>query len=88
MSAALWILLSWISLGLLAIAFGPRLVPRQSMGAILLTALIGLAGYLVGGALASLAGMASERSLSTSAMLLALGAMFILLFAYRHLRKA
>jgi uncharacterized membrane protein YeaQ/YmgE (transglycosylase-associated protein family) len=87
MSAAIWILLSWIFLGLLATFLGPRLIPRESMSAILLAALLGLVGYLVGGVVANLVWVGDAPPLPGSVMFLACCAMLILLAAYRSLRK-
>jgi len=86
-SAAIWILLAWIGLGVLAILLGPRLISRESMSAILLTALLGLVGYVVGGMLANLAAVGEAQPLSGIVMFLACFAMVILLVAYRSLRK-
>ena len=87
MSAAIWILLCWIALGLLATLLGPRLIARESMSAILLTALLGLVGYVVGGILASLSITGPEQPFPAGVLLLACCAMAILIAAYRSLRK-
>ena len=87
MSAAIWILLSWIFLGVLATLLGPRVIPRESMSAILLTALFGLVGYIIGGVVANLVQVGGAQPLPGSVMFLACCAMVILLAAYRSLRK-
>jgi len=87
LSAAIWILLSWVLLGLLATVLGPRLIPRESMSAILLTALFGLVGYVLGGIVANFAQVGGTPPLPGSVIFLACCAMLILLAAYRSLRK-
>ena len=80
-------MLSWILLGLIVGALAKWIMPGQDPGGIIVTILIGIAGALVGGFIASFLGLGTVAGFSLKSIVLAIGGALLLLFGYRMLRS-
>ncbi|MES1943168.1 transglycosylase [Salinisphaera sp. PC39] len=78
-------IISWIVLGLIAGALAKWLMPGKDPGGILVTILIGIAGALVGGFIASLLGIGGVSGFSLGSIVIATGGALLLLWGYRQL---
>lgn len=78
-------IISWIVLGLIAGALAKWLMPGKDPGGILVTILIGVAGALVGGFIASLLGIGGVSGFSLGSIVIATGGALLLLWGYRQL---
>lgn len=81
-------ILSWILLGLVVGAVAKVIMPGKDPGGLIVTVLIGIAGALVGGFIASALGLGSVRGFDLRSLLIAIGGSLLLLWGYRRLRKA
>lgn len=79
-------ILSWIILGLIAGALGKWLMPGKDPGGILVTILIGIAGALVGGFIASLLGIGGVGGINLGSIVIATLGAVLLLWGYRQLK--
>lgn len=77
-------IISWIVLGLIVGIIAKWLVPGKDLGGLPTTAMVGIAGALVGGFLSSLVGLGSVTGLNFSSILIALGGALLLLFGYHY----
>lgn len=80
-------ILSWIVIGLIVGALAKWLMPGPDPGGFILTTAIGIAGALVGGAIASALGIGSFTGFNLPSFVVAIGGAMLLLFVYRKLRS-
>ena len=77
-------IIGWIVLGLLAGAIAKLILPGDDPGGIIVTTLIGIAGALLGGFIASSLGVGDRREFfDLSTWLCAIGGSLVLLLVYR-----
>ena len=79
-------LLSWIVFGLIAGALAKLLMPGDDPGGCIITMAIGVVGALLGGFLASLAGIGGISGFDFRSMLIAILGAMVLLAIYRAVR--
>ena len=80
-------LVVWAILGLVIGALAKFLMPGPDGGGWLMTSLLGIAGALVGGSIASAIGLASFRGFSVGGLIIAVAGAMLLLAAYRLVRR-
>ena len=79
-------IIGWIVLGLLAGAIAKLIMPGDDPGGFIVTTLIGIAGALVGGLIASALGIGDlDEFFDIGTWLIAIGGSLLLLFLYRKL---
>lgn len=79
-------ILSWIVMGLIVGVLAKWIMPGKDPGGCIVTTLIGIAGALVGGTIAStLFGLGPVSSISIGNILIATGGAILLLFIYRSI---
>lgn len=77
-------IIGWIMLGLLAGAIAKLIMPGDDPGGIIVTTLIGIAGALVGGFIASALDIGDiDEFFDIGTWLIAIGGALLLLFLYR-----
>jgi uncharacterized membrane protein YeaQ/YmgE (transglycosylase-associated protein family) len=77
-------IIGWIVLGLLAGAIAKLIMPGDDPGGFIVTTLIGIAGALVGGFIASALGIGDlDEFFDIGTWLIAIGGSLLLLFIYR-----
>lgn len=77
-------ILGWIVLGLLAGAIAKLIMPGDDPGGIIVTTLIGIAGAIVGGLIASALDIGDlDEFFDIGTWLIAIGGSLLLLFLYR-----
>ena len=79
-------LFSWILMGLLAGALAKFFLPGKDPGGCFLTILIGIAGALIGGFLASYLGFGGISGFDVRSLLIAVAGAFVLLLLLRLLK--
>ena len=79
-------ILSWVLLGLIAGALAKWIMPGKDPGGISITILIGVAGALIGGFLASLLGIGGVTGFNLWSILIAVAGALILLWVYRKVK--
>jgi uncharacterized membrane protein YeaQ/YmgE (transglycosylase-associated protein family) len=79
-------ILSWILLGLIVGALAKWIMPGDDPGGLVITTLLGIAGAMVGGFVATTLGIGSFNGFNLGSILIAVGGSLLLLFAYRKLR--
>lgn len=77
--------IGWIVIGLIAGALAKWIMPGRDPGGIIVTILIGIAGALVGGFLASLLGLGAGGNIWN--LVLATGGAVLLLWIYRLIKS-
>lgn len=80
-------ILSWILLGLVVGAVAKVIMPGKDPGGLIVTILVGVAGALVGGFIASAIGLGSVRGFDLRSLLIAVGGALLLLWGFRRLKK-
>jgi len=80
-------ILSWIVFGLVCGAVAKLLMPGEDPGGIVVTALIGIAGAVVGGFVATRFGLGTVAGFDIRSFAIAIGGAMVLLLAYRMLRR-
>jgi uncharacterized membrane protein YeaQ/YmgE (transglycosylase-associated protein family) len=80
-------ILSWIVLGLVAGALAKLIMPGDDPGGIIVTILIGIAGAIVGGFIATQFGWGEVTSFDLRSLLIAIGGSMLLLLGYRLIKK-
>lgn len=80
-------ILSWLLLGLIAGAVAKLLMPGHDPGGLIMTILLGIAGALLGGFLASLFGLGGVNDLSFMSILIAVAGALLLLVIFRSFRR-
>ena len=76
-------IVSWILLGLVAGALAKWIMPGKDPGGLGVTILIGVAGAVIGGFIASLLGIGAVTGFNLWSILIAVGGALILLWVYR-----
>lgn len=80
-------ILSWIGLGLLVGALAKFIMPGKDPGGLIVTILIGIAGAIIGGAIATRMGYGTVTGFDVRSIIVATGGSMLLLIAYRILKK-
>lgn len=80
-------ILSWIVLGLVVGVLAKWIMPGDDPGGLVVTTLLGIAGAVVGGAIASALGLGTFEGFNFGSLVIAIGGSLLLLFAYRKLRS-
>jgi uncharacterized membrane protein YeaQ/YmgE (transglycosylase-associated protein family) len=75
-------ILSWIVLGLIAGALAKLIMPGRDPGGIIITILIGIAGAVIGGFVASALGVGTVTGLNLGSIVIAVIGALILLAIY------
>ena len=81
-------ILGWILFGLIAGVLAKWMVPGPNPGGILSTILLGIAGAVVGGLLASVFGLGHVTGFSFASFLIAVPGALLLLWMYRRMRTS
>lgn len=80
-------MVSWILLGLIAGLIARFLMPGKAKGGFVITTLLGMIGAIVGGWLASLAGVGTTGGLSLGGVALAVVGALVILALYGFLTR-
>lgn len=80
-------ILSWVIFGLIAGALAKLIMPGDDPGGIIVTILIGVAGAVVGGFIASMVGLGSVSGFNFGSFIIAIVGAIILLALYRMTKK-
>lgn len=80
-------ILSWILLGLVVGVLAKWILPGDDPGGFVITVLIGIAGAVVGGFIASRLGLGSVTGFNLGSLAIAVGGALLLLVGYRKLRR-
>ena len=80
-------ILSWIIFGLIAGAIAKLLMPGKDPGGFIITILLGVAGALVGGFLATGLGFGSVDGFNLGSFFVAVVGALLLLIGYRFMRR-
>ncbi len=80
-------ILSWILLGLVVGALAKWILPGDDPGGFVITVLIGIAGAVVGGFIASTLGLGTVTGFNLGSLAIAIGGSLLLLVVYRKLRS-
>lgn len=78
---------SWIVMGLVAGALAKWILPGSDPGGMFITALIGVAGGLLGGFLGTRLGIGDVTGLNLLGLSLSVGGALVLLAGYRALKR-
>jgi uncharacterized membrane protein YeaQ/YmgE (transglycosylase-associated protein family) len=76
-------ILSWIILGAIAGTIGKLIMPGNDPGGFIITIVLGIAGALVGGFIASALGFGGVNGLNIWSIVIAILGAILLLFIYR-----
>ncbi|MFA7095302.1 MAG: GlsB/YeaQ/YmgE family stress response membrane protein [Gammaproteobacteria bacterium] len=79
--------LTWIILGAIAGIIAKWLMPGRDPGGIIITILLGIAGALVGGFIASALGLGGVTGVDIWSVILAVLGAILLLFIYRQMQR-
>jgi uncharacterized membrane protein YeaQ/YmgE (transglycosylase-associated protein family) len=77
----------WIILGLIVGILAKWIMPGKDPGGVILTIVIGIAGALVGGFIASALGFGKVTGFDLRSLIIAVGGAVLLLWGYRIFRK-
>lgn len=80
-------ILAWIILGLIAGIVAKLLMPGDDPGGFFITILIGVAGALIGGAIAAALGWGGVSGINLGSIVVAVLGSILLLFVYRVARR-
>ena len=80
-------IITWLVLGLIVGALAKFIMPGKDPGGVFVTILIGIAGAMVGGFLASAIGLGSVTGFNLGSLAIATGGALLLLFGYRQLKS-
>ena len=80
-------IISWIVMGLIVGLLAKFIMPGKDPGGIIITALLGIGGGLLGGYLGTTLGLGSVTGFDMKSILLATGGAVIILILYRMIRK-
>jgi uncharacterized membrane protein YeaQ/YmgE (transglycosylase-associated protein family) len=78
--------LSWILLGLVVGVLAKWILPGKDPGGLIITILIGIAGAVVGGYIATLLGLGAVTGFNLGSLAIAVGGAILLLVVHRKLR--
>lgn len=76
-------IIAWIILGLIAGALAKWLMPGRDPGGFIVTILIGIAGAIIGGFIASIIGLGAVTGLNIGSIIIAVLGSVLLLWIYR-----
>jgi uncharacterized membrane protein YeaQ/YmgE (transglycosylase-associated protein family) len=79
-------ILTWIVLGLIVGLLAKWIMPGPDSGGIIMTCVLGVAGALVGGFIASAVGLGTVTGFNIGSLLIATAGALLLLFLNRRLR--
>ena len=79
-------ILAWIILGLIVGVLAKWIMPGNDPGGIIITILIGIAGALIGGFIASAMDMGDVSGINLGSIVIATLGALLLLFGYRRIR--
>ena len=82
----LWVLLVWAVIGLVIGAIAKALMPGADGSGYVTTSILGIAGAVVGGAIASALGLGSFTGFTVGSLVIAVLGAMALLFVYRMVR--
>lgn len=80
-------ILTWIIFGAIAGIIAKWIMPGQDPGGIIITILLGIAGALVGGFIASALGLGGVEGFSLWSLIIAVLGAILLLFIYRQVQR-
>ncbi len=80
-------ILAWIAFGLIAGVAAKVLMPGRDPGGFIITILLGIAGAVVGGFIATQLGFGSVGGFDIRSFLIAVGGAMLLLVGYRFIQK-
>ncbi len=80
-------ILSWLLFGLIVGALAKWLMPGKDPGGLFITILIGIAGAMVGGFLASLIGIGGVSGFNFGSIIVAVAGALLLLWLYRKFKN-
>jgi uncharacterized membrane protein YeaQ/YmgE (transglycosylase-associated protein family) len=78
-------ILLWIVFGLIVGVLAKYVMPGRDPGGIIVTVLLGIAGAVLGGFIASAAGFGGMSGFDVRGLLIAIGGAIVLLMGYRFL---
>jgi uncharacterized membrane protein YeaQ/YmgE (transglycosylase-associated protein family) len=78
-------ILLWIVFGLIVGLLAKFILPGRDPGGIIVTVLLGIAGAVVGGFIASAVGFGGMSGFDVRSLLIAIGGAMLLLVGYRYL---
>lgn len=81
-------ILTWIILGLVAGLIAKFVMPGNDPGGLIVTILVGIAGAVIGGFIASVVGLGAVDGFNISSIIIAAVGAFALLFALRMLKRS
>lgn len=80
-------ILGWIVFGLIVGVLAKWIMPGNDPGGMFITILLGIAGALLGGFIASAMGLGTANSFTLGSMIIAILGALLLLFIYRSVRR-
>jgi uncharacterized membrane protein YeaQ/YmgE (transglycosylase-associated protein family) len=80
-------IITWVIFGLLAGLVAKLIMPGKDPGGVIITILIGIAGALIGGFIATSLGYGGVNGFNLGSFIVAVLGSIILLFTYRLLRR-
>ena len=80
-------IISWLIFGLIVGALAKWIMPGRDPGGIFITTLLGIAGAMVGGFLASLIGIGSISGFNLGSLIIAVAGALLLLWLYRRFKS-
>lgn len=80
-------LLSWIVFGLLAGIIAKFLMPGRDGGGVILTIVLGIAGAVVGGFIATALGLGDVTGFNIRSFIIAVGGAILVLLLYRRFKS-
>ena len=80
-------LLSWIVFGLLAGIIAKFLMPGRDGGGVILTIVLGIAGAVVGGFIATALGLGGVTGFNIRSFIIAVGGAILVLLLYRRFKS-
>ena len=80
-------ILTWTALGLVVGAMAKFIMPGKDPGGLIVTVLIGIAGAMLGGAIATQLGYDAVTGFDVRSIMVATGGAILLLILYRLARK-
>lgn len=79
-------ILSWLIFGLIAGVVAKFIMPGNDPGGFIITALLGVAGAVVGGYIGTMLGFGDVNGFNFGSLMLAVVGALVLLFVYRMMR--
>lgn len=80
-------ILGWIVFGLIVGVLAKWIMPGNDPGGLFITILLGIAGALLGGFIASALGLGTANTFTLGSMVIAILGALLLLFIYRSIRR-